>query len=67
MSYDLEKENDKVVDLCLKMEKMLLDTLCNVPVYEIPTKVVFSENYNLPAGKYVVGYGFGMYNGWFSK
>jgi hypothetical protein len=65
MSYDLEKENDKIIDLCMKMEKMLLDTLCNVPIYEIPTKAVFSENYQLPGDKYIVGLGFDMYRGWF--
>ena len=67
MSLDLEKDNDKVIELCMKMEKMLIDTLCNVPVYEIPTKAVFSENFHLPAGGYIIGLGFDMYHGWFES
>ena len=66
MSYDLQKDTDKIVELCQKMEKKLLDELAVIPFYETATKVVFAEGFNLPAGKYVTGLGFDMYKGWFS-
>ncbi|MBR4304268.1 MAG: hypothetical protein IKT81_02935, partial [Clostridia bacterium] len=59
MSYDLEADNDKVIALCMDMEKMLLDELVNIPLYERPNKVLFNEKITLPAGGYIVGWGFG--------
>ena len=64
MSYDLEKDNDKIVELCQKMEEKLLTELAVVPFYETPTKVLFAEGFNLPYGHYVTGVGFEQYNGW---
>jgi oligopeptide transport system substrate-binding protein len=59
MTYDLEADNAKVIELCQKMEKMLLDDLVNIPLYERPNKVLFREGIKLPAGQYIVGWGFG--------
>ena len=59
MSYDLEADNAKVIELCQKMEKQLLDDLVNIPLYERPNKVLFNEKITLPAGGYIVGWGFG--------
>ena len=59
MSYDLEADNDKIIELCQKMEKQLLDDLVNIPLYERPNKVLFNEKITLPAGGYIVGWGFG--------
>ena len=66
MSYDLQKDTDKIVELCQKMEEKLLTELAVIPFYETATKVLFAENMNLPAGRYVNGLGFDQYKGWFS-
>ena len=65
MTLDLQKDNDKIIELCQKMEEKLVKELAVIPFYETPTKVLFAEGFNLPAGKYVTGYGFGTYQGWF--
>ena len=65
MSLDLQKDNDKIIELCQKLEKKLVKELAVIPFYETPTKVLFAEGFNLPAGKYVTGFGFGTYQGWF--
>ena len=41
------------------MEKMILDDLVNIPIYERPDKVIFSDRVKLVAGGYVEGWGFG--------
>jgi ABC-type oligopeptide transport system substrate-binding subunit len=65
-ALDLQKDTDKIVELCQKMEEKLLNELAVIPFYETATKVMFSENMNLPAGRYVNGLGFDNYKGWFS-
>ena len=58
------QENDeaKEVELCLEMEKMLVKELyIRIPIYELPSKMLFSERVQLPADGYVNGYGFGEY------
>ena len=64
-ALDLQKDTDQIVELCQKMEEKLLDELAVIPFYETATKVLFSENMNLPAGRYVNGLGFDTYKGWF--
>jgi len=59
MTLELEADNAKIIEGCQKMEKMLLDDLVIIPLYERPNKVVFNERVNLPAGKYITGFGFG--------
>ena len=59
MALDLEKDNAKVIELCMEMEKLMLDEMVIVPVYEIPTKVLYESNIELPAGGYIIGWGFG--------
>ena len=59
MALDLEKDNDKIIEMCHVMEKTLLDELVNVPIYERPNKVLYSTRVHLPVKEYVVGYGFG--------
>jgi len=59
INYDLEAENDKIIEGCQKMEKIILDDLVIIPLYERPNKVLFNEKVNLPAGRYITGFGFG--------
>ena len=59
MELDLEADNAKVIDYCMQMEKLMLDEMVIVPVYEIPTKVLYETNVQLPADGYVIGWGFG--------
>ena len=59
MALDLEADNAKVIELCMEMEKLMLDEMVIVPVYEIPTKVLYESNIELPAGGYIIGWGFG--------
>ncbi|MBO5973604.1 MAG: ABC transporter substrate-binding protein, partial [Clostridia bacterium] len=66
MSYDLQKDTDKIVELCQKMEEKLLTELAVVPFYETATKVLFAEDLVLPAGRYVNGLGWDQYKGWFA-
>ena len=50
------------VKVCLEMERMLVDELyIRIPIYELPSKMLFSERVKLPAGGYINGYGFGEY------
>ena len=59
MELDLETQNEEVIEYCKKMEKLMLDEMVIVPVYEIPTKVLYETNVQLPADGYVIGWGFG--------
>ena len=59
MELDLEADNAKVIEYCMKMEKLMLDEMVIVPVYEIPTKVLYETNVQLPADGYIIGWGFG--------
>ena len=59
MALDLEAQNEEVIKLCMEMEKLMLDEMVIVPVYEIPTKVLYETNIQLPADGYVIGWGFG--------
>ncbi len=56
--YD-ENEAEEIVRLCQQMEKMMLDDLVVIPVYEKPDKVLYSERIHLPVSHYIVGFGFG--------
>ena len=56
---DLEKDNERIIELCLEMEKELYDYRINIAMYIDPTKVLFQENIELPAGGYIPGFGFG--------
>ncbi len=58
-ALDLEKDNARVIELCLEMEKELYDYRINIAMYIDPTKVMFADNVVLPAGGYIPGYGFG--------
>ena len=49
------------------MEEKLLDELAVIPFYETATKVLFSENLRLPAGRYINGLGFANYMAWFAE
>ncbi len=62
-----EIEAEKIVDLCQQMEKILLDDLVIVPIFEIPTKVLYSDKIHLPVDHYIVGYGFGNNLMWMDK
>jgi len=59
MNLDLETENDKIIENCQAMEKKILEERIIIPVYEKPDRVLFHERVKLPAGKYIVGFGFG--------
>ena len=59
MKLDLEADNAAIIEACQKMEKILLDELVNVPIYERPNKVLYNPRIQLPVKEYVVGYGFG--------
>ena len=56
---DLEKDNARIIELCLQMEKQLYEDRINIAMYIDPTKVLFQENIELPAGGYIPGFGFG--------
>ena len=56
---DLEKDNARVIELCLEMEKELYDYRINIAMYNDPTKVLYADNIILPAGGYIPGFGFG--------
>ena len=58
-ALDLKDNNERVIELCLEMEKELYDYRINIAMYIDPTKVLFQENIVLPAGGYIPGYGFG--------
>ena len=61
MLLDLYDEDDAatIIELCQKMEKLMLDDLVIIPLYEKQDKVLYSERINLPVENYVVGFGFG--------
>lgn len=55
-------EEAKVVDLCLQMEEIIVKEIyIRIPVYELPSKMVFSERVKLPVKEYINSYGFGEY------
>ncbi len=59
-------DNDKLISLCQQMEKILLvDECIQVPLYEVPTRELFSEHIQLPVDHYVNGWGFGVKYGAF--
>ncbi|MBQ2755885.1 MAG: hypothetical protein IJF27_04360, partial [Oscillospiraceae bacterium] len=45
------------LELCYKMEKMLLDERVIIPMYETPTKVLFNERIQLPVDDFILGFG----------
>ena len=52
----------KQVEVCLEMEKMLVkDTYIRIPIYELPSKMLFSSRVKLAVKEYINGYGFGEY------
>ena len=61
MKNSLRSENYDAVVLQVTqyLEKLMLDEMVIVPVYEIPTKVLYETNVQLPADGYVIGWGFG--------
>ena len=55
-------DEKKVVELCLEMERLLVDEWhLRIPIYELPSKVLYSERVKLPVNERVNGYGFGEY------
>ncbi|MBR3865554.1 MAG: hypothetical protein IKM67_02440 [Clostridia bacterium] len=57
-----QNEEEKVVELCLEMERLLVDEwYLRIPIYELPSKVLYSERVKLPVDQRVNGYGFGEY------
>jgi ABC-type transport system substrate-binding protein len=60
-ALDLEKDNARVIELCLEMEKQLYEDRINIAMYIDPTKVMFQENIELPSDLgYIPGWGFGF-------
>ena len=61
MVLDLYDENNtqKIIELCQKMEKLMLDDLVIIPLYERQNKVLYAERIHLPVDNYVIGLGFG--------
>jgi ABC-type oligopeptide transport system substrate-binding subunit len=49
----------EVTALCQQLEKILLDDMVVIPLYELPSKALFSQRITLPADKYVTNFGFG--------
>ena len=54
-----EENADTIIEMCQKMEKIMLDDLVVIPLYEKPDKVLYSERVHLPVDHFVIGYGFG--------
>ena len=50
----------KTVELCLEMERLLVDEwYLRIPLYELASKVLYSERVKLPVNERINGYGFG--------
>ncbi len=49
----------EVTALCQQLEKILLDDLVVIPLYELPSKSLFSQRVTLPADRFVNNFGFG--------
>jgi len=45
--------------LCMELEKIILNDLVIVPLYELPSKALFSQRVTLPAGGFINDLGFG--------
>jgi ABC-type oligopeptide transport system substrate-binding subunit len=60
-SIEAENNNDLKMELCQKMEKIILEERLIIPVYETPDKMLFSNKIVLPTAnsEYITGYGFG--------
>lgn len=59
VSVEAMKNNDLRIELCQKMEKIMLDELVVIPVYEIADRVMFNDRIVLPVEEYNVSEGFG--------
>lgn len=59
VSVEAMKDNDLRIDLCQQMEKIMLDELVVIPVYEIADRVLFNQRIQLPVTEYNVSEGFG--------
>ncbi len=60
MDLDYINETAEIIELCQQMEKIIaVDDLVNIPLYERPEKVVFSDRVKLPVDHFIVGWGFG--------
>ena len=52
----------KLVERCLEMERLIVDEWhLRIPIYELPSKVLYSERVKLPTDERINGYGFGEY------
>jgi len=61
-SAHLLNQEEKVVELCLEMERLLVDEWhLRIPIYELASKTLFSERVQLPTTVRVNGFGFGEY------
>lgn len=49
----------EVTALCQQLEKILLEDLVVIPLYELPSKSLFSQRISLPADGFVNNFGFG--------
>lgn len=56
-SREAMNDLDLKLELCYKMEKMLLDERVIIPMYETPTKVLFNDRIKLPVESFVLGFG----------
>ena len=57
-----ENDEEKVVELCLEMERLLVDEWhLRIPLYELASRTLYSERVQLPTDERVNGYGFGEY------
>ena len=55
----VSEDFEEVAALCQQLEKILLDDMVVIPLYELPSKALFSQRITLPADKYVNNFGFG--------
>ncbi|MBQ2819419.1 MAG: hypothetical protein IJF14_03430 [Clostridia bacterium] len=61
VSREVRADNDKFIDICQKMEKIILEDRVIIPVYETVSKKLFADKIDLPTAndQYVTCYGFG--------
>lgn len=55
----MSEDYAEITNLCQQLEKILLDDMVVVPLYELPSKALFSQRITLPADKYINNFGFG--------
>jgi len=53
------EDHKEIVSLCQQLEKILLEDMVVVPLYELPSKALFSQRIHLPGDGYINNFGFG--------